>query len=149
MPSTYIESCVHIVFATKGRERVLSKERREDLFRYIWGILKNHHCHLYRINGVEDHLHILTSMHPTVALADLVKDIKVASALWIKEGRVFPDFTHWQDGYGAFTVSHRDRDAVIEYIKGQEEHHQTRSYLDELRELLSAHGMTLDEEHLP
>ena len=65
MPSTYIESCHHIVFATKGRERVLLKERREDLFRYIWGILKNHNCHLYRINGVEDHLNILTSLHPT------------------------------------------------------------------------------------
>lgn len=149
MPSTYIESCHHIVFATKGRERVLLKERRENLFRYIWGILKNHDCHLYRINGVEDHLHILTSLHPTVALADLVKDIKVASALWIKENRAFPAFTHWQDGYGAFTVSHRDRETVIEYIKQQEEHHRTKSYLDELRELLAAHGMTLDEQHLP
>lgn len=149
MPSTYIESCHHIVFATKGRERVLLKERREDLFRYIWGIVKNHDCHLYRINGVEDHLHILTSLHPTVALADLVKDIKVASALWIKENRAFPDFTHWQDGYGAITVSHRDRDTVIEYIKQQEEHHRTKSYLDELRDLLTAHGMTLDEQNLP
>jgi putative transposase len=149
MPSTYTESCHHIVFATKSRERVLQKERRDDLFRYIWGILKGHHSHLYRINGVEDHLHILTNLHPSVALADLVKDIKVASALWIKEHGVFPGFSHWQDGYGAFTVSHRDRGAVIDYIKQQEEHHRTKSYLDELRELLAAHGMQLDEQHLP
>jgi REP element-mobilizing transposase RayT len=149
MPSTYTESCHHIVFATKGRERVLIRQRREDLFRYIWGILKNHHCHLYRINGIEDHLHILTSLNPSVALADLVKDIKVASALWIKEGGVFPGFTHWQDGYGAFTVSHRDRGALIDYIKQQEEHHLKQDYLEELRELLSAHGMQLDEQHLP
>jgi len=149
MPSNYIESCHHIVFATKDRGRVLLKERREDLFRYVWGILKKHHCHLYRINGVEDHLHILTSLHPSVAVADLVKDIKVASALWIKEGGVFPGFTHWQDGYGAFTVSHRDRGTVIDYIKQQEGHHQKQDYLDELRGLLAAHGMQLDEQHLP
>jgi len=63
----------HIVFATKHRERVLAEPRREDLFRYIWGIVNNHDCHLFRLNGVEDHIHILTSLHPTVALADFVK----------------------------------------------------------------------------
>ena len=84
----------------------------------------------------------------TVALADLIKDIKVASSQWIKEEKAFPRFSHWQDGYGAFTVSHNDKDAVIEYIKNQEEHHRQVSFKDELREFLIKHGVTFDEKYL-
>ena len=105
---------------------MLRQERREELFRYIWGIIKNRHGHLYRINGVEDHLHILTSrkrhiygVSPTVRLADFVKEIKTGSAHWIKEKGVFRRFSHWQEGYGAFTCSQRKIAGLIEYIKGQ------------------------------
>ena len=77
--STYTQILYHIVFATKNRQRVLVQARREDLFRYVWGIIKNHQCHLYRIGGVEDHLHIFTSLHPTFALSDLVKEIAAPS----------------------------------------------------------------------
>jgi REP element-mobilizing transposase RayT len=120
--STHTAISYHIVFSTKNLAPVLRRERREDLFRYIWGIIKNRHAHLYRVNGVEDHLHILSSPHPTVSLADFVKDIKTGSALWIKENSVFSRFSHWQEGYAAFTCSRRDVDGLIEYIKGQEEH---------------------------
>ena len=96
--STHTAISYHIVFSTKDRRPVLRQERREDLFRYIWGIIKNRRGHLYRTNGVEDHLHILTSLHPTVSLADLVKDIKTGSAHWIKENSVFRSFSHWQEG---------------------------------------------------
>jgi REP element-mobilizing transposase RayT len=82
--ATYTQIIYHIVFATKHRERVLNKARREDLFRYLWGIVKNHESHLFRINGIEDHVHILTSLHPTVSLADFVKAIKAGSSKWIK-----------------------------------------------------------------
>lgn len=146
--ATFTQMYFHIVFSTKNRERVLVASQRDHLFRYVWGILKNKNCHLYRINGVEDHVHILTSVHPTIALADLIKDIKVASGIWIKEQGLFPEFTHWQDGYSAFTVSHSDRDAVIEYIKGQEEHHKKVAFLDELREVLTRHGIEFDEKYL-
>lgn len=146
--STFTQIYYHIVFSTKDRERVLLAERREDLFRYTWGILKNKDCHLYRINGIEDHLHILASLHPTLALSDLVKDIKTGTNKWIKDNAVFPAFSHWQDGYGAFTVSHGDKDAVIEYIKGQAEHHKNVSFQDELREFLIKHGVKFDEKYL-
>jgi len=146
--STFTQIYYHIVFSTKNREPVLLADKRENLFRYAWGILKNKDCHLYRIGGVEDHVHILTGLHPTIALADLVKDIKIATSTWIKDERVFPSFTHWQDGYGAFTVSHNDKDAVIEYIKGQEEHHKKVSFKDELREFLVKHGVKFDEKYL-
>ena len=147
--STYTQILYHIVFATKNRQRVLVQARREDLFRYIWGIVKNQNCHLYRIGGVEDHVHILSSLHPTVALADLIKNIKVASSLWIKEQQVFAGFEAWQEGYAALTHSLDEKDRLIEYIKGQEEHHRVVSFLDEYRETLRAAGMELDERYLP
>jgi len=147
--STYTQILYHIIFATKNRHRTLDQPRRDDLFRYIWGLLKNKSCHLYRINGVEDHLHILTSVHPTIALADLVKDIKLATHDWIKSGRVFPAFEAWQEGYAALTCAWSDKDRLFEYIKGQEEHHRTLSFLDEYRALLEECGMKLDERFLP
>jgi putative transposase len=146
--STYTQIYYHIVFSTKNRERVLAAKRREDLFRYIWGVIQNHESHLYRIGGVEDHVHILTSVHPTGSLADLVKDIKVASSRWIAEERAFPRFTHWQDGYAAFTASHGEKTRLIEYIKGQAEHHKRFSFHDELRKLLTEAGAEFDVRHL-
>ena len=144
--STYKQIIYHIVFATKNRERVLDKPQREDLFRYIWGIIKNHESHLLRLNGVEDHLHILTSLHPTVSLAALVKAIKTGSSKWIKENSMFPRFEHWQDGYGAFTHSIREKDALVEYIKNQEEHHRRVDFLDEYRKLLRDAGIEFDDD---
>jgi REP element-mobilizing transposase RayT len=146
--STFTQIYYHIVFSTKDRARVLLANRRDDLFRYTWGILRNKDCHLYRIGGVEDHIHILTGVHPTLSLAELVRDIKIATSQWIKKEGVFPDFAHWQDGYGAFTVSHGDKDAVVEYIRGQEQHHKQVSFKDELREFLTRHGITFDEKYL-
>ena len=146
--STYTQICYHIVFSTKGREPVLKVPRREELFRYIWGILQNRQSHLYRINGVDDHLHILTSLHPTVSLADLVKDIKTGSAHWIKDDSVFPMFSHWQDGYAAFTHSQPEIDGLIEYIKGQEDHHRRTTFVEEYRKLLLEAGVKFDERYL-
>lgn len=92
--STYTQIYYHIVFSTKNRECVLSAKSRERLFRYIWGVIKNKKCHLYRINGGEDHLHILSDLHPTVCLADFIKDIKVSTSKWIKDNQVFQGFTN-------------------------------------------------------
>ena len=122
--STHTAISYHIVFSTKDRAPVLTQDRREDLFRYISGIIKNRSGHLYRINGVGDHIHILTSLHPTVTLADFVKEIKTGSARWIKENSVFRNFSHWQEGYGAFTCSQGEIAGLIEYIKEQEQHHR-------------------------
>jgi putative transposase len=118
------------------------------LFRDIWGIISKHHCHLYRINGVHDHIHILSSLHPTVVLADFVKNIKLGSSSWIKESGVFPRFRHWQDGYGAFTASWSERNALIEYIKNQEDHHRRTPFLEEYRALLKEAGIDFEERYL-
>jgi REP element-mobilizing transposase RayT len=136
------------VFSTKARQKCLTQDRREDVFRYIWGIIKNKKCHLYRINGMEDHIHILTSLHPTICLSDLVKDIKVSSSKWIKDNGVFSNFTYWQDGYGAFTDNNKEKERLIEYIKNQETHHRKVSFIDEYKALLLEAGIEFDEKYL-
>jgi len=146
--STHTQICYHIVFSTKDRQATLRADRREDLFRYIWGILKNRQSHLYRINGREDHLHILTSLHPSVSLADLVKDVKTGSSLWIKKEGVFRTFSHWQDGYGAFTHSKADIGHLTEYIKQQEEHHRRTTFVEEYRKLLDEAGIEFEERYM-
>lgn len=146
--STYTQILYQIVFGTKHHQKTLAADKRDDLFRYIAGILKNKKCHLYRINGVEDHLHIVTHLHPSVALADLVKDIKLASSEFIKNGKLFPNFGGWQDGYGAFTYSIEAKDRLIEYVKNQQEHHRVKTYREEVIELLKEHGVEYDERYL-
>ena len=146
--STYTQILYQIVFSTKHRKPVMTKENRPELFKYIWGILKNKKCHLYRINGVEDHLHIVTHIHPTVALSSLVKDIKIASSKFIKDEKLFKDFTGWQGGYGAFTYSIEAKDNLIEYVKNQEAHHNKTTFKEELIELLNEHQIEFDEKYL-
>ena len=146
--STYTQILYQIVFSTKHRKPALAKENRPELFKYIWGLLENKKCHLYRINGVEDHIHIVTHVHPTVAVASLVKDIKIASSGYIKEKGLFPDFENWQVGYGAFTYSYKDKKNLIEYVKNQEAHHQNKTYREELMELLREHGIEFDAKYL-
>lgn len=146
--STYTQILYQIVFSTKSRKRILRKENRSKLFKYIWGILKNKKCHLYRINGVEDHLHIITHLHPSIALASLVKDIKLASSAHIKKNELFPGFSGWQEGYAAFTYSIDAKDKLIEYVKNQEAHHKKKSFKEELIELLLKHGVEFDEKYL-
>ena len=146
--STYTQILYQIIFSTKNREPTLINESRERLFRYIWGILKNNKCHLYRINGMDNHIHILTSLHPAIALSDLIKNIKISSSKFIKENQVFPNFGYLQNGYGAFTYSYDAKNKLIEYIKNQEEHHKNISFLDEYKALLTEFKVEFDEKYL-
>lgn len=146
--STYTQSLYQIVFSTKNRNRTLTKDNREELFRYIWGILKNQKCHLYRIGGVEDHIHIITHIHPSIAVSTLVKDLKLASSDYIKNQKLFPGFKAWQVGYGAFTYSISDKDRLVEYVKNQEAHHHIKTFNEELIELLNEHHIEFDEKYM-
>jgi len=127
---------------------VLEKERRDDLFKYIWGVLKNKNCHLYRINGVKDHLHIITHIHPTQSVAGLVKDVKVSSGNFIQKKNQFAGFEGWQADYAAFTYKVNAVDNLIEYVKNQEEHHKKVSYRQELINLLNEHKIEFDDRYL-
>lgn len=146
--STYTQILYQIVFSTKHRNPVLIKENRNELYKYIWGILENKKCHLYRIGGVEDHIHIVTHIHPALAPASLIKDIKVSSSIYIKEKNLFKGFEGWQIGYGAFTYSVKEKDMLIEYVKNQEEHHSKKTYKEELVEILKEQRVEFDENYL-
>jgi REP element-mobilizing transposase RayT len=146
--NTYTQILYQIVFTSKNHEKTLFTENRQELYKYIWGILENKKCHLYRIGGISDHIHIVTHLHPIVSLASLVKDIKVASATYIKNNNLFPKFSGWQDGYGGFTYSYNEKDRLIEYVKSQEQHHKIKSFKEEFIELLNEHGIGFDEKYL-
>jgi REP element-mobilizing transposase RayT len=141
----YVQCLYHIVIATHQHEPVLSKARREELYRCIWGTIKERKGHLHRIGGVDNHVHILTSVHPAVAVGELVKAIKVASAEWIVGQKVFPQFTQWQEGYAALTCSWEDKEMLVEAIKHQEEHHAEVSFREEFEEMLEGAGLKLAE----
>lgn len=146
--STYTQLLYHIVFSTHQRKPTLSENGRSELFAFIFGLLKNKNCHLYRINGMEDHLHIFTHIHPTIAVSSLIKDIKLASSDMIKRNGLFDDFEGWQKGYGAFTVHYASKDNLIEYIKNQQEHHRKINFLDEYKHILEENGIQFDEKYL-
>lgn len=146
--STFTQILYQIVYSTKYRERTLNAENRKELYKYIWGILKNNNCHLYQIGGVEDHVHIVTHIHPSVALANLIKDIKLASTDYIKKENLFPYFNGWQDGYGAFTYSIEAKEDLSKYVLNQEEHHRCKTFIEEYKELLQEHKIEFDEKYL-
>jgi putative transposase len=146
--STYTQILYQIVFSTKYRERTMIKKDRPELFQYIAGLLRKKGCHLYRINGIEDHLHILTHLHPSVSLANLVKDIKLSTIELIRQKNIFPSFRCWQDGYGAFTYHKNWIQNLIEYVKNQEEHHRVKTFEDEYRQLLKEHEIRFKEKFL-
>ena len=147
--STYTQILYHIVFPTKDHLPVLADSRRDDLFRYMTGVIKNSQCKPIWTNGVKDHAHILLSLHPTVALADLLKDIKVASSVWVKEKHAIPNFVDWQEGYGTITHFLREQPELIAYLKGQEEHHRRVTFEEEYRKLLAEAGIEIDERYFP
>lgn len=146
--STYTQLLFHIVFSTKNREHTIVQDQKKRLFGYIHQLLTNKGCHLYRLNGVEDHLHILTHIHPTISVSHLVKDIKLASYDFILKEKIFPNFKGWQNGYGAFTESYKTKNNLIEYIKNQESHHKKLSFFEEYKTLLKDHGVEFDPKYL-
>jgi putative transposase len=144
----YTQILYQLVFSTKNREMTLLKDNRPVFYNYIWGILKEKNCFLYRIGGIEDHTHIIFSLHPCIALADLVKDIKLATSDFIKRNNLFPTFAGWQKGYGAFTYTMEAKDALVVYVKNQEEHHKTVSSKQEMMDLLRDFGIEFEESDL-
>ena len=147
--SSYRQHLYHIVFTTKHNLDTIKQDRVNELYAYITGIIKNKNSHLYRINGIENHVHILTDIHPSIASADFVRDIKASSSFWIKNTKLFPSFIGWEEGYGSFTCSYRDLNMLIEYIKNQQDHHKTVTFEDEYRRLLLEAGITPDERYFP
>lgn len=145
---SYIQSLHHIVIRTKYSENTISDKYSEELYRYMWGYIKNKKSFLYRINGMPDHIHILVSIHPTIALSDFVKELKTSSNSWMKSPNdKFPDFKSWGEKYAAFSVRYQEKEVVIEYIKKQQEHHNCEAFNDEYRRLIIENGIDIDEKY--
>ncbi len=147
--SSYYRILYHLVFRTKNGDKTLEADHRAELLAYFFGVLKNKDCFVYAINGMEDHMHILIELNPTIALADLMRDIKTSTSLWIKQSGKFPLFYGWAVGYGAFTYAWRDKNMIVNYIKNQQKHHRKKSYNGELRKYLTDQGIEFIENYFP
>lgn len=148
MANTYTQLFVHIIFSTKGREKVLSKHFREELFKYISGILKQKNQKPFAVNGTIDHIHILVGMEPNITVSDLVRDIKHSSTNFIKEKKFIKHKFNWQKGFGAFTYSKSQIDSVINYIINQEEHHKQQTFEEEYIKFLKLFEVEYDSKYV-
>ena len=148
MPGTFSQLYIQCVFAVKGRENLLKKEWRSELFKYMAGIITNkgHKCII--VNGVADHVHLFIGLKPVMALSDLVRDIKNNSTNYIKQNGWVKGKFSWQEGYGAFSYSHSQIGRVYEYILNQEEHHMRKTFKDEYVEFLEKYDISYEERFL-
>ena len=148
MANTYTQLDVHLVFAVKGRQSLIGKEWKEELFKYITGIVQAKKHKMLRINGMPDHLHIFIGYDPNQLIPNLVEDIKTSSNKFIKEKRFTPFAFSWQSGYGAFSTARSQRDTVIDYIDNQETHHLTRTFEQEYLVFLKKFEVEFNPEYL-
>ncbi len=147
--SSYRQVLYHLVFRTKNSSMSLNQTAIRDLYAYLAGILHKKKCFVYRMNGVENHIHLLIDLNPEIALADLVRDLKTPSSKWLKMHTAFKTFDGWSEGYGAFTISWKEKERVIQYIRNQQEHHRKVSFEEEYRKLLEEYGIRIDEQYFP
>jgi REP element-mobilizing transposase RayT len=148
MSHTYTHVLIHIVFGTWDRAPIISPRIRDDLFQYMGGIVREARAVPLTINGMPDHVHMLVSLPPTLAIAVLVREVKAKSSRWVHERWPEQRAFAWQGGYGAFSVSHSAAPQVERYINEQEEHHRNLSFEEEFRALLKRHEIEFDERYL-
>jgi REP element-mobilizing transposase RayT len=148
MPHSYSNLLTHIVYSTKNRRPLIDSGLELRLFPYFGGTVRQLGGTLYTVNGVEDHVHLLAHLPPTIAVAEAIGKIKGSSTHWIHES--FPDRSEfsWQRGYGAFSVSKSNVARVVRYIEQQKAHHRKQSFQEEFVELLRRHGISIDEKYL-
>ena len=148
MANTYTQLYFHIVFAVKGRSNYISEQWKDELYKYISGIIANKNQKLMIVNGMPNHIHLLIGTKPNCNLSDLIRDIKANSSKWINEKKFTNFHFEWQTGFGAFTVSQSVVSNVIEYIKNQEEHHRKKTFKEEYVEFLKAYKIDFKDEYL-
>ena len=148
MANTYTQLYFHIVFAVKGRSNYISEQWKDELYKYISGIIANKDQKLMIVNGVPNHIHLLIGTKPNCNLSDLIRDIKANSSKWINEKKFTNFHFEWQTGFGAFTVSQSGVPKAIEYIKNQEEHHRKKTFKEEYVEFLKAYQIDFKDEYL-
>ena len=148
MSRTYSQILLHIIFSTKSRQPWISEEIGPDLYSYMGGIIRSEGGTLYAINGPEDHVHLYLRWRPDGNISDLMRTTKSRSSKWVHDN--FPSLSEfsWQEGYGVFSVSKSQENAVKNYIAGQKEHHRTEDFRGELLRFLQVHGVEFDEQYV-
>ncbi|OXG05590.1 REP element-mobilizing transposase RayT [Flavobacterium araucananum] len=148
MANTYSQLYIHIVFAVKGRENLISTIWKDEVYKYITGIITNKDQKLIVINGMPDHVHILIGLKPDKSISDLVRDIKANSSKFINDKKWINGKFEWQTGFGAFSYSHSQLTNVINYIRNQEEHHKIKTFKEEYIEFLKLFNIEFKNEYL-
>jgi REP element-mobilizing transposase RayT len=146
MSYTYLR--YHVTFSTRDREPIIKTEWTEELHRYVSGIVHGERGRLIAIDGIADHIHMFLSTRSDQAIADIIGKVKCNSSGWIHQRWADGGNFHWQEGYGAFTVSRSGEAEVINYSKNQAKHHRKVDFKDEFRKLLKAHGIEFDERYI-
>lgn len=148
MAGTYSQIYIQIVFAVQGRHNLLQKPWREDVFKYISGIIKNKGQKPIIVNGVADHVHAFVGLKPSLALSDLVRDMKNNSSNFINDHPWIKGKFCWQEGYGAFSYSHSQIESVYHYILNQEMHHTRQNFQEEYMGFLKKFAIEHDVKYL-
>lgn len=148
MANTYSQIYIQIVFAVKGRQNLISKANREELHKYITGIVTKREQKMLAIFAMPDHVHILVGLKPTIAISELVRDVKAGSSGFINENKWVGGKFNWQEGFGCFSYSKSHVDNVIKYILNQEEHHHNKTFKEEYLDFLQKFEIEYDERYL-
>jgi len=145
---TYTQLYFHVVFAVKGRANLISPKWKEELYKYITGIISNKNQKLIAINGMPDHIHLLLGTKPDHNLSDLIRDVKAGSSRFINDKKWVMGKFEWQQGFGAFTLGHSQLDLIVNYIKEQDKHHKTKKFKEEYIELLKRYEIDFKTEYI-
>ena len=148
MANTYTQLYVQIIFSPLGRQNLICNKIKNDIYKYIVGIIKRKNQKPMIINGMPDHVHILIGFSPDIAISDLVRDIKSNSSNFINENKLIPGKFSWQKGFGAFTYSKSQVPRVVRYIENQEEHHRMKTFKEEYLELLEKFEVDYKKHYL-
>jgi REP element-mobilizing transposase RayT len=148
MANTYHQVYVQTIFAPKYREATIKKEWQRELFAVIGNLINETGCKNYIVNGVEDHVHCFLGLKPTVCISDLMKSVKAKSSKHVNDEHLTRARFEWQEGYGAFSYCHSERDQVYQYILNQESHHKKENFQAEYRRFLTEFGIEFEEQYI-
>jgi putative transposase len=148
MAGTFTQIYIQYVFAVKGRQNLLKKPWRDEVFKYMAGIIKGKNQKPIIVNGVEDHVHVFVGLKPAMCISDLVRDIKNNTSNFINDQKFLKTKFEWQEGYGAFSYAHSQMNNVYNYIANQEKHHKKKSFKEEYLDFLQKFEVEYDEKYL-
>ncbi len=148
MANTFTQIYLQFVFAVQNRSSLISSKWKDELYKYITGIVQNNNHKLIAINGMPNHIHLFIGYKPHQSIPDLLQDIKGSSSKWINRKTFIQDKFAWQAGYGAFSYSHSQINNVVQYIMNQEEHHRIKTFREEYIQLLKRFNIEYNERYI-